>query len=624
MFFRFTAALLLTVGSAFAGGINTLNQRGTYASGVFDEGVAEIGAFDPNTDRFFIVNGDTGQIDVLDLSDVDNPTVLFSIDLSPYGAGANSVAVANGIVAAAVEADEATDPGSAVFFDANGNFLNEVTVGALPDMIIFTPDGNYVLTANEGEPNDAYTVDPEGSVSVINIANGVGSATVQNATFTAFNGANLDSSIRIFGPGATVAEDLEPEYIAISPDSTTAFVACQENNALAIVDIATGTVSDLLGLGFKDHSIPGNGIDASDRDDAININTWPLLGMYQPDAIDGIEVNGQFYLITANEGDARDYDGFSEEDRIKDLVLDPVAFPDAATLQEDENIGRLETTTTLGDDDNDGDFDRLFAYGARSFTVWNGTTGALVYDSGDDIEQLVASELPTFFNSTNDDNDSFDSRSDAKGPEPEGVETGMVAGVPYAFVGLERIGGFLVVDMSNPNAPSIIDYINNRDFTGDPEMGTAGDLAPEGLTFIPAADSPTNQPLLVVMFEVSGTATVYEIEDDCATPEIVFVAPIGQSGITIEGTPYCVYEISITDGAGNTTVYPVPVDETGFGELDVLIGEDFRIGVWQVGAIAPSDEAITVPTLQTWGLMVMVTILMGAAVVVNRRRRLNA
>lgn len=604
-------------------GITDIQIRGTYATGVFDEGAAEIGDFDPQTQRLFVVNGDSGAIDVLDLANPSNITLLFSIDVSVHGAKANSVAVKNGMVAAAVEANNAQDNGAAVFFDTDGNFLAKVTVGALPDMLTFTPDGQLVLVANEGEPDDDYLTDPEGSVSIIDVSGGAGNVTQADVTqvgFGQFNGAGLDPSIRIFGPGASVAQDLEPEYIAITPDGSLAFVVCQENNALAVIDIATKTVAGLVGLGFKDHNLSGNGLDASDRDKLINIRNWPVLGMYQPDAIAAFEVNGVPYLISANEGDARDYDGFSEEDRVKDLTLDPTAFPDAATLQADENLGRLGITTVNGDDDNDGDYDRLFAYGARSFSVWD-TNGTLLFDSGDTIEQLVAAANGADFNSNNDENGSFDNRSDNKGPEPEGVTVGRVAGEPYAFVGLERQGGFLVYSLANPATPQFVSYINNRDFAGDPEMGTAGDLGPEGLEFIPAGESPTYQPLLAVMNEVSGTTTLYEIEDDCAEPSLLNVAPIGQSGIQVGGTPDCVYLLTIVDGNGATQEVPVTMGPDGTGFADVLIGPDFRINLFQINATTPSVSGATVPTLQTWTLLIFITLLAGSALYLRRREQ---
>ena len=412
------------------------------------------------------------------------------------------------------------DPGKIVFFDTHGNYLNQVDAGALPDMITFTPDGTKVLSANEGEPNDDYDIDPEGSVTIVDLSLGVENASAVTVGFDAFNGYKetlTASGVRIFGPGATVAQDLEPEYIAVSADSSTAWITCQENNAVAVLDIAGKRFTNIEPLTYKDHSIAGNGLDASNKDDAINIKTYDkLYGMIQPDSVAAFQVDGDTYLITANEGDSRDYDGFSEESRIKDVTLDESAFPKAAEtlLQENENLGRLNITTTMGDTDNDGDYDVLYCYGGRSFSIFkvNGDNLEQVFDSGDQFEQITAALLPGQFNCTNDDNDSFDSRSDDKGPEPEGVTLGTINGRIYAFIGLERIGGVMVYDVTDPRAPVFVQYINNRDFSGVGEDGTAGDLAPEGLVFIPALDSPSGKDLLGVANEVSGTTTLYTID----------------------------------------------------------------------------------------------------------------
>ncbi len=496
----------------------TLSPIGTFETGVFDESAAEITAYDPVSQRLFVVNANSSSIDVLDLSDPSNPSQAFAIDASLFGGVANSVDVSNGIVAVAIGAENDQDPGQVVFFDTDGNFLNSVTVGALPDMLTFTPDGTRVLVANEGEPSEDYLVDPEGSVSIIDLSNGILNLSVTTADFSAFNDDIEElqaAGVRIFGPGATVAQDLEPEFIATSSDSTTAYVALQENNALAVLDIEAGEITDILPLGFKDHSDPANPLDASNEDGVIRITNYPnLFGMFQPDAIETFEIAGETFIITANEGDSRDYDGFSEEARVADLDLDPEAFPNAANLQDDAVLGRLQVTTTLGDADGDGLYEELYTFGGRSFSIWRPTEDGLelVFDSGDQLEQITANLLPEQFNSTNDDNDSFDNRSDDKGPEPEGVTTGVIDGRTYAFIGLERIGGIMVYDVSNPSSPEFVQYINNRDFTGDPEAGTAGDLAPEGLTFIAAADSPTGEPLLVVANEVSGTTTVFAID----------------------------------------------------------------------------------------------------------------
>ena len=491
----------------------SLQEISTYATGLFDESAAEISAFDPKTQRLFVVNANSGRIDVLDVG--QGLTGNTDIDLSAHGAGANSVAFNNDVLAVAVEDYDKQGPGKVVFFNAEGTLLNSVDVGALPDMLTFTPDGTKVLVANEGEPNDDYTNDPEGSVSVIDISGGIGAATVTTAGFTAFNdeaAALMEKGVRIFGPDASLAQDMEPEYITVSPDSATAWISCQENNAIAQLDLATDTITAIFPLGFKDHTLPGNGMDVSNKDDGINIATWPVLGMYLPDAIASFKINGTVYLISANEGDSRDYDGFSEEARVGDVTLDETAFSNAATLQMTENLGRLKITSTLGDTDGDGDFDQLYSYGARSFSIWKPTPDgmALIFDSGDSFEQIIAAQMPELFNASNDDNEA-DDRSDDKGPEPEGVTVGVIQGHTYAFIGLERVGGIMVYDISDPASPQFIEYVNNRDVSGDPESGTAGDLGPEGLLFIPAHESPTGTPLLMVTSEVSGTTTMYEI-----------------------------------------------------------------------------------------------------------------
>jgi hypothetical protein len=238
-----------------------------------------------------------------------------------------------------------------------------------------------------------------------------------------------------------------------------------------------------------------------------------------PDAISSYTYRGKTYIVTANEGDSRDYDGFSEEARVEDLVLDADAFPDAVELQLEQNLGRLKTTTANGDIDSDGEFETLYSYGARSFSIWT-AGGELVYDSGSDFEDITAAELPGDFNSNNDENGSFDNRSDDKGPEPEGIALGRIGNRTIAFIGLERVGGIMAYDVTNPRKVEFLDYINNRDFSVDAQLpdGTTNplvrDLGPEGLVFIRASKSPNGKNLLVVGNEVSGTTTIFEVDVD--------------------------------------------------------------------------------------------------------------
>lgn len=951
---------------------------------------AEISAFDPTTQRLFVISGGT-ELQILDLSDPTNPTLIETLDVSEYGGGANSVAIKNGIVAIAVAADPTTGPGQVVFFSPDGTFLNAVAVGALPDMLTFTPDGTKVLVTNEGEPNEDYTIDPEGSVSIIDLAGGVENATVATADFQAFNDRQIDlegQGVRIFGLNATVAQDVEPEYIAISADGTTARVTLQEANAIAVVDIATATVTEIQPLGYRDYSrglptvttyefsddrpvlgttettnpsdptqttsgqeillggfsglffegftedgklkfitntdrgpngeptdlvaetegnerpfalpdfqpelvrfeldrttgeititerigltrtdgspltglpniqngetgtaytdevpidlfgnllsndplgadleglvvaddgtfwlgdeyrpaiyhfdssgklidrfIPegeptsggefgtavlpavyaqrranrgfeavalegnklyafiqsaidnpdtaeddtsrssrnlrilefdietqtvtgeylyvlddisssgsaktdkigdavslgngkflvverddrstadsnkliyeidlssatnlistpiasdktleelsidelsdlgvqavekrlvtnaaaigytgvekleglalidqntialindndfgllgeeiagdgtvpvnptpiklgivefnqSNGLDASDEDGGINIQNQPVFGMYQPDAIASFTAEGETYYITANEGDSRvrpteddaipgleEGDIFNEESRVEDLVLDPIAFPNAAELQLPENLGRLVVTNTMGDLDGDGDYDQLFAYGGRSFSIRD-AAGNLVYDSGDDFEQITAVQIPESFNSDGDA-ESFDSRSDNKGPEPEGAVTARINDRSYAFIGLERTGGVMVYEVTNPEDPQFVQYLPNQD----------GDLGPEGLTFISAEDSPNEVPLLVITNEVSNTVTILEANTQVRISDIQGAAQVspllGQAVIAVPGI------VTAVDSNGFYLQDPTPDDNDATSE----------------------------------------------------------
>jgi hypothetical protein len=497
-----------------------LDPIGSWHSGIFARGGAEISAYDSKTRRLFVVNGASASLTVLDLSNPSAPALVATL---PFPAPVNSVSACRGLVAVAVEAVPKTDPGQVAFFRADFPAgatppLRNVAVGALPDMLSFTANGHYVLVANEGEPGEDYASDPEGSISIIDVRGELrklGQAHVRTVTFSDFNAdgsraAEVPAGIRTFGPGATLSQDLEPEYITFSEDNRTAYVTLQEHNALAIVDIKAARVEKLVHLGYKDHSLAANAFDASDRDGRARFESWPVLGMYQPDAIAAFKHGRETYLITANEGDVRDWPAFSEERRVGALALDPAAFPDAATLRNNANLGRLKVTSTLGDADGDGRYEELYAFGGRSFSIWDGE-GSLVFDSGDEIERRMAALIPDNFNSDHEDNN-FDNRSDDKGPEPEGVAVGTVDGRAYAFIGLERQGGILVYDLGRPQYPAFVDYVNTRDFSGDPEAGTAGDLGPEGLLFIPKGQSPSGKPLLVACHEVSGSVTVFQIE----------------------------------------------------------------------------------------------------------------
>ena len=516
-------------GGAGAAGTVDLVSIGSYAgSGATAAGRSEIVAFDPATKRAFTTNdaGTLTQIDIVDLTNPAAPVVLAPFDLSPYGASVQSVATRNGIVAAAVApADPVAAKGSVVFFTTAGGFLANVPAGYLPDAISFTPDGTRVLTADEGQPgcSGATVIDVPGSVTIIDVA----TFTPATAAFTA---AHVVPGVRVNLPTAD-ADELEPEYIAISSDSSTAYVSLQENNAIATIDIATATVSSVGAMPSKDHGLVGKGLDPSDQDSATNgtaiaIVNRPLRGMPMPDGIARLERGATTYLLTANEGDAREYGScFARDDvRVSSLTLDATAFPTGATLKASgpNGIGRLRVSRTDGNVDADADVDQLFSFGTRSMGIYL-PDGTQVGDTGDSLEQYIAATYPASFN-TDSEGGAFDTRSPNKGPEPESVLVASVGGVDLAFLGLERIGGVAVYDLTDVSAPTLVEYANP---TLEPGVQPGdGDGAPEGLAFVSATESPTGVPLLLVANEVSGTTTIYEVRASAVPPAEIPEAPI--------------------------------------------------------------------------------------------------
>jgi hypothetical protein len=510
-----TLAVACAVGAAVLAGVTAMAPAAPPDAapsisllGRYTGGGSEISAYDPATQRLFVTDAAGRRVDIVSIESPSAPALVGSISVAP--GSPNSVAVDKGVVAVAVEAAVKTDPGTVRFYDADGTSLGDgVTVGALPDMLTFTPNHQDLLVANEGEPSGYRPgdIDPEGSVSVIDMKGDAKNVSQADVRTAGFGDVAVPAGVRIYGPGASVAQDVEPEYIAVSHNSKTAWVTLQENNAIAELDVADAAIQHVRALGFKDHSLPGNALDPSDRDGPGNagriaIVNRPVFGMYEPDAIAAISRGGSTFLLTANEGDARDWPGFSEEARVSDLDLDDAAFPNEASLKNDDDktFGRLTVTGTLGNTDGDPAYEALYALGGRSFSVWS-PSGGLVFDSGDAFEQITAARMPALFNS--ESGAGFDARSDNKGPEPEGLALGDIRGRTHAFIGFERVGGFVVYDVTDPGEPTFVDYVN---------PAPTVDKAPEGMLFVPAAQSPTGGPLLVVTNEVSATTTIYAID----------------------------------------------------------------------------------------------------------------
>jgi DNA-binding beta-propeller fold protein YncE len=487
------------IGAAPAQGAHSVSlvALGAYQGG--GAAASEIVAYDAPSQRMFITNGATVALDIVDIADPSFPSLVTSVDLTPYGASVQSVAVAGGVVAVAVQPEDRTANGSVVLFETDGTFRSVHLVGVLPDGLTFSPNGRLLVVANEGEPvcdpddDSLLLADPVGTVSIINVANG----SVRTAGFDKWIGKETQlksQGIRIFFPGSNAAQDLEPEYVAIDRTSRWAYVTLQENNAVAVVYLPTAEVKKLLPLGYQDHLRPGRGLDPSDKDAGAVIAPWRVKGMYQPDSIAVARLQGRDYLVTANEGDARDYDCFSEQKRVKDFTL--AQPPYGATDKTDARLGRLRTTSAFPTQIGPGNtIGQVYSYGSRSFSIWT-TEGRQVFDSGEQFEQIT-STIPGIYNL---DGAVVDGRSDDKGPEPEGLAVGRVGSRTYAFVGLERTGGIMVFDITRPQHSTFVQYV--------PGMN---DVSPEGMVFVPADSSPTGGALLLVAHEISGSTRVYAV-----------------------------------------------------------------------------------------------------------------
>ncbi|MFN8416442.1 MAG: choice-of-anchor I family protein [Cytophagaceae bacterium] len=480
------------------------------------EGIAEIVAYDPTTKRLYTMSTALDQLDIVNFTDPTNPTTVSTIDLTTYGLGTTSVAVKNGIVAVNVTGmNNEQENGTVVFFDTDGTYLNKVTVGALPDMVTFTPNGHYVLTANEGQPSNDYSVDPEGSISIINIQGGIANLTQNNVTtldFTSFNASEatlLSAGVRKTKSTSTLSQDLEPEYITVSSDSKKAWVTLQENNSVAEINLETMTITAIRSLGLKDYSQAFNGFDASDNNSGVVLANWPIKGFYMPDAIANYTVGTTTYLITANEGDEKEYANLNERTTVGAVTLDPTAFPNGDVLKQSHNLGRFRISNLQGDTDIDGDYDELYAVGARSFSIWNASTGALIYDSGSEFERITEEDplMGTMFNADNTNN-TFKTRSRAKGPEPEGVTVAKIGPKVFAFITLERTGGVMVYDITDPSNVIFTDYKNTRttDVFG-------GDNGPEGIIYIDGATSPDGNHYIISANEMTGTLAIFKIKN---------------------------------------------------------------------------------------------------------------
>ena len=377
--------------------------------------------------------------------------------------------------------------------EKNASLVTTFQAGALPDSVAFSKDGSVIVAANEGEPNDAYTTDPNGSVTVIRLnKNNPPASSVYQLGFGSFTATQLTSAgVRLSGPNETnPSKDLEPEYVTISPDGSKAFVSLQENNAIAIIDLLESTpiIKSVVGAGVKDWSVGGLKVDTTDKDSGVNFGSAIFKGLNMPDGMDSYTAgDGRTYFIAANEGDGREYEdngvlSYTDENRSKDFGL---------------TIGggdRIKMTTWDKNGDGSISADERFAFGGRSFTIYD-DNGSLVFDSGDLLD-VKANEVGAY----------PDGRSDDKGSEPEGVEIATIDGRSIAFIAMERSSTVAVFDVTNPKDSVFLEMIKLN----------ASLVSPEGLKYIPAEDSGNGKDLLVISAEYKKGIEIIEFSPPSA------------------------------------------------------------------------------------------------------------
>ena len=491
-------------------------------------GYAEIVKYSPLTKKAYVTASAMKSVVVMDMSNPKKPTIQSKLDLMKgviKTGKITSVAISEKYVAASVRAKSAGKNGEVKLYDMSNNFVKSFEVGDLPDSIDFSADGRYIVVANEGEPSDDQMVNSGGSISIIDLKGRDCQYSIPRAVKTlssdelmlhinepyaeyhgnklvslsAINGCiftttkddiknatvmtlkitgDAPANTHIVNPNATFAQNAEPEYVTITKDSKYAFVSLQEVNAIAKVDLSAKKIISISGLGFKDVSDVEH--DYSDKDGGIKWTKAPIKMMYQPDTIATLKIRGKNYIVGANEGDSQDYDGYSEERRVGALTLDGKKFPNANVLQDDKVLGRLKTTTAMGDIDGDGDIDEIYAFGGRSFSIWD-ESGRLLFDSGNDFEKIIANHSPTYFNA-NGSIDKADERSDDKGPEPEAITVGTIDDRHYAFIGMERNNAIFAYDITLPEQAKVVAY----------QAPLKNHKSIESLVFIRADESPNH------------------------------------------------------------------------------------------------------------------------------------
>jgi hypothetical protein len=526
-----------------------LNTVGDNTGGSFGVQVLTMAANATLSERGFIDLGST-------FGAASNWNGVSSVAADPLGRGWGAAAL--------IPSASTTTAGKVTLFDyRNPAALVTLDVGFHPDSVKFSADGTRLFVVNEGEFNAASGVNAPGSISIIDLTgvntladvNGTNITAADVSTFD-FSSGNLASGVSLNGirnpsigavgtsgtfianvPDFNTLAGSDPDFFkGMEPEFVTElggklYVTMQENNAVGVFDLATSKWSAIHNLGTIRQVIDASDQDGTGGTASPQINDL-VTGLPMPDSIAAFTAAGTKYFITANEGDARgddrDVSRFGDiagNDSMNNIIdtNSPSNYPLTQTGDRANSVlGRLNVSRLDGDTDGDGKIDTPTMIGTRSFSIWNADTGALVWDSGSgngnrldttanpltNIESLMLALDPAFHNTNNAVAASTDTRSDDKGPEPEGMTIGQFGSDMLAFIGLERQNGIMVFNISDPTAPFFAGLYRGSDNAANALM------SPESLLYVSALDSPTGQALLLGGFELNnGGIGIYGVPE---------------------------------------------------------------------------------------------------------------
>lgn len=513
----------------------------TLRVGGFNTGATGKISYDHTTNKLYSVNQEKLGFDIIDYSDIFKPNFIQTVDVSGFINKIRSIESASGFVFVAGDGSSPQLPGKLLIYNSNGVYRKQLSLGTTPDRMKFSPDNITLVIANEGIPDSTYSTDPNGSVNIINTSSGINfltQADVKTVDFTLLDTTAYDPLIHIYNnAGQSPAQDLEPEAIAISPDNKKAYVVLQENNALAIIDLFTASLDTILGLGYLDYGVYR--LDPSDVANQVNLASYPrLYGMHQPSDIEMFEDKGRYYLMTANQGAPRKYQGYDETVRVKNQPADPSKFSNLQPLLQDTLLGRLNITSAFGDRNGDGLHDSLLCFGSRSISILD-SSGYETFNSRDEMAlYILGQNADSIFNSATDNNTSRKQRSDDMGSEPAAIAIGEVDGTPYSFTAHYQMGGIFIYHMMSPSNLAFETYQLDRNFSVPADDPMAGDLGPTDLEFVPANRTALGIAQLFVANHVSGTISVYQIGQGIGLDEYDPTKPQGAYPNPGEGLYY--------------------------------------------------------------------------------------